>query len=95
MRRRIRFTIGSLLASTFWFSIWLGSFVSAYRMFRLKLPLPITLLLGFALWALIVAAPVVGVATLFGRTRQGLQFAGMLILSGLLVACFMLTSLIP
>jgi hypothetical protein len=90
MRRPIRFALGNVMASTFWLTLWLGSLVMAFRMFRLKLPSPITFGLAFALWCLLVAAPIVALATLMNRTKEGLRLAGLCVLLGTLLGLMML-----
>jgi hypothetical protein len=94
MRRPLRFSLENLLGATFWMALWFGTFVMAYRMFRLKLPAPITYSLGFALWCLLVAAPIVGLAALLGRTKEGLQLAGLVVLMGMLMAALMALNLL-
>jgi hypothetical protein len=94
MRRPLQFSLENLLGATFWMALWFGTFVMAYRMFRLKLPAPITYTLGFALWCLLAAAPIVGFAALLGRTKEGLQLAGLVVLMGVTMALGMLITLI-
>jgi hypothetical protein len=77
------------MAATFWAALWLGSLVMALRMFQLKLPAPVTFVLAFVLWCILVASPVLGMAMLLGRTKEGLRLAGLLMLIGVLMGLWM------